>query len=282
MDGILLVDKDRGKSSHDIVQEVRFAVEERRAGHTGTLDPSATGLLVVVLGRALKLVPYMEHHDKEYLFTVHLGRKTDTDDASGRLLEERDASGVTRTALETAAAALAGRTRQRPPIFSAIKVEGERAYRRARRGERVELPEREVRIHELSVVEFSPPRVTLRMHCSRGTYVRSVARDLGEALGCGGSVEELRRTAVGPFRVAQAVRLSEAGRAELDRALLPADSGLESMPRVDLAPEEARRFSSGQVLDRDVGPAFVRVYEGGRFLGIGEDRQGKLKARRVM
>ena len=281
MDGILLVDKDAGKTSHDIVAEVRLALDERHAGHTGTLDPAATGLLVVALGRALKMVAYHEGHDKEYAVTVRLGVRTETDDAAGRVLAERDASAVTRDAVEALLPRFTGAIRQRPPAFSAVKIDGERAYRLARRGEAVELPEREVTIHELRLERFEPPLVKLVLRGSKGTYVRSIARDLGDALDCGGSVLELRRLAVGPFRVDQAVRLDRAGEAELKSAILPADAGLDHLPAVVLEAGEARHFAQGKLLDRGSPAPIVRVYEGATFLGIGEERDQRLKARRV-
>ncbi len=281
MDGLLLVDKDAGKTSHDIVAEVRLALDERHAGHTGTLDPAATGLLVVALGRALKMVPYHEGHDKEYAVTVRLGRRTETDDAAGRVLQERDASGVTREAVEALLPRFTGPIRQRPPAFSAVKVDGERAYRLARRGEVVELPERDVTIHELRLERFEPPLLKLVLRGSKGTYVRSVARDLGDALGCGGSVEELRRLAVGPFRVDRAVRLDRAGEADVRSAILPPDAGLDYLPAVVLDAGEARRFVQGKLLDQGSPGPIVRVYEGATFLGIGEEKDQRLKARRV-
>jgi tRNA pseudouridine55 synthase len=281
MDGLILVDKDAGKTSHDIVAEVRLALDERHAGHTGTLDPAATGLLVVALGRALKMVPYHEGHDKEYAVTVRLGVRTETDDLAGRVVEERDASGVAREAIDALLPRFTGAIRQRPPVYSAVKIDGERAYRLARRGEPVELPEREVTIHALKVESFAPPSLRLVLRCSKGTYVRSLARDLGSALGCGGAVAELRRLAVGPFRVEQGVRLGAASEADLRGAVLPPDAGLESMPAVVLDPGDARRFAQGKLLDQGSPAPLVRVYEGSTFIGIGEEKDARLKARRV-
>ena len=281
VDGILLVDKDPGKTSHDIVAEVRHALDERHAGHTGTLDPAATGLLVIALGRALKMVPYHEGHDKEYAVTVRLGVRTETDDAAGRVLEERDASAVPKDAVESALSKFRGAIRQRPPAYSAVKVDGERAYRLARRGEAVDLPEREVTIHEIRLEAFEPSLVKLVLRGSKGTYVRSIARDLGDTLGCGGSVAELRRLAVGPFRVDGAVRLDRAGEADLRKAVLPADAGLEHLPAVHLDAGEARRFIQGKLLDQGSPAPVVRIYEGSAFLGIGEEKDQRLKARRV-
>ena len=282
MDGLLLIDKDAGKTSHDIVAEVRLALGERRAGHTGTLDPAATGLLVVALGKALKIVPYLEGFDKAYAFTARLGRRTDTDDAGGRVLEERDPSDVTREAIEALLPRFTGTIRQRPPSFSAVRVGGERAYKLARLGAPVEIPEREVTVFELRLEAFDPPRAKFVMRCSKGTYVRAIARDLGEALGCGGSVDELRRLAVGPFRVEEAVRLDRATEDDLKRALLPPDAGLAALPAVVLEPGEARRFIQGKLLDQGSPAPLVRVYEGTIFLGMGEELDGRLKARRVL
>jgi tRNA pseudouridine55 synthase len=281
VDGLLLIDKDAGKTSHDIVAEVRHALDERHAGHTGTLDPAATGLLVVVLGRALKMVPYHEGHDKEYAFTVRLGVRTETDDAAGKVVEECDASGVTRAAVESQLPRFTGAIRQKPPAYSAVKIDGERAYRLARRGETVDLPERDVTVHQLRLESYDPPFAKLVLRCSKGTYVRSIARDLGEALGCGGSVTKLRRLAVGPFRVENARRLDQAGEAELRAAVLPADAGLDHLPAVTLDDGEARRFVQGKLLDQGAPAPIVRVYEGSTFLGIGEEKDQRLKARRV-
>jgi tRNA pseudouridine55 synthase len=281
VDGLLLIDKDPGKTSHDIVAEVRHALDERHAGHTGTLDPAATGLLVVALGRALKMVHYHEGHDKEYAVTIRLGRRTDSDDADGRVVEERDASGVTRQAVEALLPRFTGTIRQRPPAFSAVKVDGERAYRMARRGEAVDIPEREVTILELRLDAFVPPLVKLLLRGSKGTYVRSIARDLGEALGCGGSVAELRRLAVGPFRVERAIRLDRASEPELRDAVLPPDAGLDHLPAVILEAGEARHFLQGKLLDRGSPAPLVRVYEGATYLGIGEEKDQRLKAKRV-
>jgi tRNA pseudouridine55 synthase len=219
---------------------------------------------------------FMEDHEKEYAFTIRLGRRTETDDADGKPLEERDASGVTREAVEAALASFRGSIRQRPPSFSAVKVEGRRAYQLARQGKVVEIPEREVTVHELRIVKFDPPRVDCVMRCSKGTYVRSVARDLGDALGVGGSVAALRRTASGPFRVEQALRLGD------EPSILPLDAGIGHLPRIDLDADGARLFCTGRLIDLKLADPLVRAYHDGRFLGIGEPKDGRLKARLVI
>src|SRR6266540_2176330 len=200
-------------TSHDVVAVVRKRLGEKRVGHAGTLDPDATGVLVLGLGRATRLMRFIEVHEKEYVAQLILGVSTTTQDASGDVVAESDASQVTRAAVEHAATAFLGEIDQVPPMVSAVKVGGERLYRKARRGEDVERVPRRVVVHALHVESFSPgERATarLRVRCSRGTYVRTLAHDLGEALGVGGHVTRLRRVKVGPFVAGGAVGPNEA------------------------------------------------------------------------
>src|SRR6266540_6626498 len=200
-------------TSHDVVAIVRRRLQERRVGHAGTLDPDATGVLVLGVGRATRLLRFIEIHPKEYVADVTFGISTTTQDASGEAIAERDASRVTGADVERAAATMVGDIDQVPPMVSAVKVGGERLYRKARRGEEVERVPRRVVVHALHVESFSPgERATarLRVRCSRGTYVRTLAHDLGEALGVGGHVTRLRRVKVGPFVAGGAVGPNEA------------------------------------------------------------------------
>jgi tRNA pseudouridine55 synthase len=211
---VLLVAKPAGPTSHDMVDIVRRALGTRRVGHTGTLDPFAEGLLVMVVGRATRLVPFAAAWTKSYEGRLRLGATTDTDDATGQVQEQRPVA-VDRAGLERTLDRFRGTVRQRPPAYSAVKVDGERAYRRARRGEAVEPAERDVEIAALEVTAFTPPDVEFRATVSAGTYLRSLARDVGAALGCGGHLVALRRTAVGPFRLEDAVAPAAAGTANL-------------------------------------------------------------------
>jgi len=210
VDGILVVDKPAAMTSHDVVSVVRRALGERRVGHAGTLDPDATGVLVLGVGRATRLMRFIEIHDKEYLADVRLGVETTTQAASGSVVAETDASAITAKDLDRAAAAMVGEIDQMPPMVSAVKVGGERLYKKARRGEEVERAVRAVTVHSMAVEGFMPGErasARLRVVCSRGTYVRTLAHDLGRALGVGGHVETLRRVRVGPFDDAGAVPL---------------------------------------------------------------------------
>jgi tRNA pseudouridine55 synthase len=262
MDGILLVDKPKGKTSHDVVDQVRRDRGERRVGHAGTLDPLATGLLVLGLGKALKLLEFMADHDKTYDVAILMGILTETDDAEGARIGERPVPG--RSELEAAAARMVGETLQRPPRFSAVKVAGRKLYEYARKGQEVEAPERRVRVDELTLLSYLPPRARFRVRGSKGLYVRSIARDLG------GHVAELRRLASGPFRV------EDAG-----EELLPMDTAVMHLPEVRLSTEDAHRFEDGKTLVLESAP-LVRVYCGPRFIGIGERTGPGLKPRKVI
>jgi tRNA pseudouridine55 synthase len=262
MDGILLVDKPQGKTSHDVVDMVRRERKEPSVGHAGTLDPLATGLLILGVGKATRLLEYMQY-DKTYEAEIELGVLTETDDADGPRIAQRPVP--SRAELEAAAAVLVGEIVQKPPRYSAVKVDGRKLYDYARKGREVEAPERRVRVDELTLVSYDPPRARYRIRGSKGLYIRSIARDLG------GHVAALRRTTCGPFRV------EDAG-----PDLLPMDVALMHLPEVRLSTEEQHRFENGRTVDRPVD-GIVRVYCGPRFVGIGEKAvSGGLKPRKVI
>jgi len=240
--GVLVVDKTRGPTSHDIVQSVRRALRTSAVGHAGTLDPMATGVLVVAIGEATKLVRWLTADDKAYEATVALGAETDTLDAEGWIVEEVSSEGVDLRMARAAARQFVGTYLQRPPLFSAIRVDGERLHERARRGEVVDVPEREVTVRELEVLAADAHSLTLRVVCAKGFYVRSLGRDLARALGTRGHLSALRRTASGAFEIAAAISVSsiEAARDDadaresLERGLLPLVAACGAMPRVEL------------------------------------------------
>ncbi|MGZ3440688.1 MAG: tRNA pseudouridine(55) synthase TruB [Polyangia bacterium] len=207
MNGVLVVDKPRGITSFDVVAEVRRVLGERRVGHTGTLDPMATGVLPVCVGESTKLVPFLMSGDKEYEAELRFGVTTDSLDATGTVTSETNADNVSRADVERALPGFVGAIQQRPPMHSAVRVGGQRLYELARRGVEVERQERTVVVHALELVAYAAPTATLRVRCGKGTYVRSLAADLGAVLGVGAHLTALRRTRVGPFTIAQAVPL---------------------------------------------------------------------------
>lgn len=270
MNGILLVDKPAGMTSHDVVDVCRRALGVRRIGHSGTLDPPATGLLVLGIGRATRLLRFLEAHDKEYRAEVIFGAETTTEDATGEVTAASDASGLGREAVEAAVKDFTGEIDQVPPMVSAVKVGGERLYRKARRGQDVERAPRRVAVHEITLESFEPgarARATLRVRCSKGTYVRSLARDLGRGLGPGGHVGALRRLAVGPFRVEDAVSPDAAAPA----ALRPMEHAVAGYPRRDVDTDGARSLARGKPLPAGGIAGPYAVFGPGGLVAMAED-----------
>jgi tRNA pseudouridine55 synthase len=305
--GWLVLDKPVGMTSTHAVGVVKRLLDAKRAGHAGTLDPLASGLLPIAFGEATKTVPFVMEGRKTYLFTVRWGEERDTDDADGRVT----ASSPERPTSESIRALLArftGRIEQVPPRFSAVKIEGERAYDLAREGERVELEARPIEIHRLEWVSApDSDRTILAAECGKGTYIRALARDMGRVLGCFGHVAALRRTAVGPFdensarsleavqRLAQA-RLGQAGllqprvgvevRAGLEFSLLPVEAGLAALPALAVSAADAGRLARGQSVlmrgrDAPVMAGWVSVSAQGALVALAEVEKGELRPRRI-
>jgi tRNA pseudouridine55 synthase len=291
LDGILLLDKPRGLSSNQALQRVRRLLRAEKGGHTGSLDPLATGLLPLCFGEATKLAGSLLGARKAYQVEAQLGATTDTDDADGVVLRERPLPELHDARVEAALAPLTGRILQRAPVYSALKRGGEPLYARARRGEAIQAPERMVEVHALRLLGRDGARLRLHVDCGSGTYVRSLVRDLGEALGCGAHVTALRRLWVEPFRepdmatIERLEALAAQGEDALLRRLLPVESGLADFERVEVDAAAARRLAQGQCLR---GPehagemATVALFgTDGQALGLGErDAQG-LRPRRL-
>jgi len=274
--GVLIVGKGRGVTSFDVVALVRRRLGVRRIGHAGTLDPDATGVLPILIGEATKLTPYLVDHDKEYLATIRMGVSTDTHDVSGRVLAEKPVPEISAAGLEDVCSAFVGRIKQIPPMYSAIHHEGRRLYELAREGIEVERAPREVVVRSIRVEAIAGARVTVRVVCGKGTYVRVLAADIGAALGCGGAVEELVRCRVGSFRLDEAVPWSEltTGRSDLWLRVRPAETALAGWAAVRLDAPGAAAFVNGQpasVVPAPSGGGFVRVHNAsGVLLGVGE------------
>lgn len=286
MHGILVVDKPTGVSSAQAVERVKRALRVRRAGHGGTLDPLATGVLPVCLGAATKLAQYLLADDKAYVADGLLGVETDTLDRTGRVLAERLVS-ITRDQLLAAIARRTGEQDQIPPMYSAIKQGGVRLYERARAGEEVERAPRRIRIDRLELVAFDPPRFTVEIACSKGTYVRSLVADLGTDLGCGAHLTELRRTRSGRFSIEQAVPLDRVGQAGVDlrEHLIPMSAATE-LPSVTVPAELEGRIRTGvqlpvEALTSEDLEQFQLLDSGGRLLAIVRAQGGRIAYDRV-
>ena len=287
LDGVLLLDKPVGLGSNAALQAAKRLYQAEKAGHAGTLDPLASGLLPILFGEATKFSQLALDADKEYLASARLGITTTTADAEGEVLERKPVD-VPESAIEPALARLRGPIEQVPPMYSALKHAGQPLYAIARQGRSVARAARRVHIHELQLLHFEGDRLDLRVRCSKGTYVRTLVEDLGQALGCGAHLSALRRTAAGQFRIADAATLDQLQLAtppERDGLLLPLERLLAGLPRVDLAGPLAERFAQGQAIQLEGTPAgCCSVFRAkGGLLGIGEAGPlGELRPRRLV
>lgn len=304
VNGVIVLDKPAGWSSNDAVQRVKRLFGAAKVGHTGSLDPLATGVLPLCLGQATKLSQYLLNADKRYLTSVRLGIATDSGDADGKVLRRAACDGITFDAIDAALDAFRGEIDQVPSMFSAVKQDGQPLYKLARQGIEVEREARRITIHANDIVSFAADELVLDIHCSKGTYVRTIAADLGEALGCGAHVFALRRTMAGPYREEDAVTLDELGcrreAGDLDAALRPVASTVGHWPALQLAGAPAFYLKQGQPVFVAHAPTegWVRLYERtaaseedasaatdptGAFLGVGEILDdGRVAPRRLI
>ena len=272
LSGILAVDKPIDLTSHDVVGQIRRLSSMRRVGHAGTLDPLATGVLLLGIGRATRLLEYLLGLPKVYETAVRLGQTTNTYDAEGEIVAERPFAHLTLADIAAVLDRFRGPIQQTPPLYSAVKKDGRPLYKLARAGLEVDVPAREVVIEELTVLAWMPPTLRLRVACSSGTYIRTLGHDIGAALGCGGYLTALRRTAVGGFTLDQAMPLAELNPTNLVDCLLPPETAVSHLPILSLPAPEVARLLLGQRLARETDHALhslVRVMgPDGRLLGI--------------
>lgn len=279
--GILVIDKSAGWTSQDVAAKLRGVFHERRVGHGGTLDPMATGVLPVFIGRATRAAEFLESVEKEYVAGLRLGVVTDTQDTSGTVLETNSVC-VTRAQLEAALRQFLGPIEQTPPMYSAIKINGQKLYELARRGQEVARRPRSITIHALELLEGEGADWTIRVRCSKGTYVRTLCHDLGRALGCGGCMSSLRRTRAGSFTLAQAVTMQQvldfAAGQDPQQLLMPVDAVFAAHPPLIVTLGQAAKLKNGaQVKDWQFQPGTYRVYaEDGEFLLLGRVEGGVL------
>ncbi|HID46437.1 MAG TPA: tRNA pseudouridine(55) synthase TruB [Chromatiaceae bacterium] len=291
--GILLLDKPLGVTSNAALQEVKHLFKAQKAGHTGSLDPLATGLLPLCFGNATKISAFLLDADKRYQVRVRLGETTSTADAEGEIIESQQADHITREQVQAVLADFTGEISQLPPMYSAVKHNGQRLYKLARQGIEVEREARNITIYDLQLLDFDAPEFNLLVHCSKGTYVRTLAEDIGKALGVGAHVTVLRRTLVGPFDEEGMVSMEalqlvaeEEGLHGLDQLLLPLDSGLNHWPAVHLGADSSFYIRQGQPVLVPKAPTegFVRIYGADeKFIGVGEiDDDGRVAPRRLL
>jgi len=279
IDGILIVDKPLGQSSNQCLQTVKRWLQAEKAGHTGALDPLATGVLPLCFGEATKLSQVLLDADKGYLAHVRLGIETASCDADGDIVSEREVPPLNEALIESVLSQFRGVQMQAAPIYSALKQDGVPQYKLAREGRPVEVKRREIVIHSLSLQSWSATELVIHVRCSKGTYIRSLARDIGAALDCGGHLSALRRDLAGPFTLPLSHSVDDlcqlwesGGPSALDALLLPMDFAVQDWPALQLEGEIGRRFWQGQSIriQGTQSPGSVRIYRDGRFMGIGE------------
>lgn len=278
MDGLLIFDKEKGITSHDLVYKVRKKLGIKKVGHTGTLDPMATGVLVISIGKGTKTSDYILSSDKVYEAKIKLGVLTDSYDITGKILEEENVN-FNEEEIKDALIKLTGKISQRPPIYSALKVKGKKLYEYAREGKDVEIKKRDVEIYKIELLDFNgKDEFTILTKVSKGTYIRSLANDLGKSLGTYGTLTELRRTRSGSFKIEDAIKVSDFERSSLDEIkekILPMDLALIDFKRIDIPKSFCEKFIMGQFykLNEKLNNENYRVYSEDNFLGIGEIRE---------
>jgi tRNA pseudouridine55 synthase len=290
MDGILNINKPAGLTSHDVVQQVRRLLKEKRVGHTGTLDPSATGVLVLCIGKATRIAQYLEAGEKEYRAVMQLGVTTDTLDADGKVLETRCHVPPDRSRVLQALQQFIGAIMQTPPAYSAVKVQGVPSYKLARQGKAEPLKPRQVTIHAIELASYEHPFIGIDVRCSKGVYIRTLSADIGEALGCGAHLTSLIRTRSGRFGVNEAVSLGQlellSGKGALQELIVALDTALEDIPSVTIEDDSAQKILHGNRISAPAGnireDVLVRVHgRDGTLLALAREKGGEIRPETV-
>lgn len=287
MDGIIVIDKPKDYTSHDVVAIVKKKLGEK-VGHTGTLDPNATGVLPLLLGKGTKLSSYLMDHDKTYEVVLKLGKKTDTADGEGAILETKEVSPLIWEQVPEVFISFIGKQTQTPPIYSAIKVNGKKLYEYARSGKQVEIPKREIEIYaiKLEKQEIEKEEITFTVHCSKGTYIRSLCEEIAIKLGTVGYMKELRRKTVGKFTLDEAISLEDFEKMkieEVQQRILTAEEVLVDIPKCNLPEKKFTLFCNGVVLSqeeigqKDLQDGLQRIYVKEKFVGLGAVKEGRIK-----
>lgn len=283
MNGILVVNKPAGYTSHDIVSKIRKELNMKKVGHTGTLDPLATGVLPILLGNGTKLSKYLINHDKEYIATIKLGEKTDTGDIEGKVIERKELVSFSEKQLLQVLEGFKGKQKQFPPMYSAIKINGKKLYEYARNGESVEVQPREIEIYGIELLSFNSREITIKIACSKGTYIRTLCEDISEKLDNLGTMLALQRTKVGEFEIEKAITLEELQNVSIvQNYLITPEKLFMDKPEIELNNNELKNFLNGVKLKNLNENGLYRIYAEHRFIGIGEISNNMLKREYVL
>lgn len=281
MDGIVIINKPLGLTSQQVVSKVKKILNEKKAGHTGTLDPFATGVLPILLGKGTKLSQYLIEHDKKYIATIYLGEKKDTGDQEGITIEKRSVPILSEEEIKLVLESFKGEQKQIPPMYSAIKINGKKLYEYARNGEKVERPEREIKIYEINFIEKKENLVKFEVSCSKGTYIRVLCEDIAEKLGTVGYMSALERTLVNDFQVENAISLEEL-QENIDK-IISIEEYFSQTPKIDLTEKKVELLLNGVKLTYNLEDGFYRIYNTqNQFLGIAKVQNQLLKRELIL
>lgn len=279
MNGVIIIDKEKGYTSHDVVNIIRKTLNIRKVGHTGTLDPNATGVLPILIGEATKISKYLIEHDKTYIAELRLGKKMTTGDGEGDILEEKEVPELTIKEVNDTLREFIGRQEQTPPIYSAIKVNGKKAYEYARKGQEVQIKKREIEINKIELISYENQTITFEVSCSKGTYIRVLCEDIAEKLGTVGYMKNLRRTKVDKFSLEQSVTIEEIKKKTniVEQKIISIEKIFNSSERIQLNEYKLNLFLNGVRLTHNKPNGVYRVYNNDKFIGLGIINDNLLK-----
>lgn len=279
MDGIIIINKEKEYTSHDVVAKIKKILNEKKVGHTGTLDPNATGVLPILLGKGTKLSKYLINHNKIYEATLKLGKKTDTADIEGKIIEEKNIKNenLSKKNVIKVLQEFVGKNKQKPPMYSAIKVNGKKLYEYARKGQTVEIKPREIEIYNIELLNIDNNEITFRVHCSKGTYIRTLCENIAEKLETVGYMKDLKRIEVGDFNIKNAITLSELENKK-EKAVITIKEFLADNPKINLNKKKLKLFLNGVNIEFKLEDGVYRIYnERNEFIGTGTIKNNALK-----
>ena len=270
MDGLILINKQKGFTSHDVVNVIRKKLNTKKVGHTGTLDPNATGVLPILVGKATKISKYLMEHDKTYIATIKLGEKTDTGDSEGQVIEEKSIpADLKKEDINNALQNFFGKQKQVPPMYSAIKVNGKKLYEYAREGKEVKLEARDIEIYKIELLEYQNNKIKFEVECSKGTYIRTLCEDIAKKLGTVGYMEELQRTKVNNFRIEDSILLDDITLENAEKNMIKIEEVFKEKETIELDNKKLELFLNGVKLTYNLPNSIYRIYNNEQFIGIG-------------
>ena len=278
MDGLILINKQKGFTSHDVVNVIRKKLNTKKVGHTGTLDPNATGVLPILIGKGTKISKYLMEHDKTYIATLKLGEKTDTGDSEGQVIEEKSIpKDLRKEDINDVLQSFLGKQKQLPPMHSAIKINGKKLYEYAREGKEVKIEPRNIEIYKIELLEYQNNKIKFEVECSKGTYIRTLCEDISHKLGTVGYMEELQRTKVNTFKIEDSILLDDITLENAEKNIIKIEKVFKEKDKINLDNKKLEMFLNGVKLTYSLSEDIYRIYNNEHFIGIGILKNGLLK-----